>query len=257
MSGVNRSVAGQEWHADTYATNARSVSEQGLWLISALAPQPCERILDLGCGDGFLTRRIAESGATVIGLEPDPDMAQKTRDQGVEVLEGDAHDLAMKDTFDAVVSNAALHWMRRPERVFANVFAALKPGGRFIAEQGGFGNIAAICTAILATLEARGHEDRTNLPWDFPTVETQSTRLQAAGFHIQSMTLIPQLTPLPTGLDGWLQTFAGPFVYGLPEIEQHAIRSDVIRRLKPILCDREDTWTADYVRLRFQAVRTD
>jgi len=257
MGNGKCSVAGQDWNADRYATHARFVSEQGGWLVKALAPRPGEHILDLGCGDGFLTRRIAESGATLVGLEADPDMGQKARDQGVKVLKADAHDLAEEDTFDAVVSNAALHWMRRPERVFANVFKALKPGGRFIAEQGGFGNIAAICTAMMAALEARGHADRVKLPWDFPTVQTQSKRLQAAGFRIQSITLTPQATLLPTGLDGWLQTFAGPFVDDLPELEQQSIRSDVIRRLKPVLCDEDGNWTADYVRLRFQAARGD
>lgn len=244
-------AAGQAWSAEGYARHAGFVPALGADVLALLDPRPGERILDLGCGDGVLTARIAEAGTDITGLEPDPDMAEAARGRGLAVLEQDAHAPFGEAEFDAVFSNAALHWMREPEVVLRNVRHALRSGGRFVAEQGGFGNVAAVVTAINAALEARG---RAALhPWDFPSPSLQRQRLEAEGFRVLSIGLHPRPTPLPTGIGGWLATFGGPFLRGLRALEAEAVLQDAERRLGA-LHDPAEGWIADYVRLRFAAV---
>ena len=250
--GTNGAVpaAGQAWSAEDYARNAGFVPALGAEVLEMLAPRAGERILDLGCGDGVLTSRLLEAGAVVTGLEPDPDMAAAARMRGLAVIEQDAHEPFGEGGYDAVFSNAALHWMRDPERVLANVRRALRPGGRFVAEQGGFGNVAAVATAINAAREAMGLP--AVHPWDFPSPTLQAQRLEAAGFRVRAIGLHPRPTPLPTGMEGWLRTFAGPFLRGLGPAERHALLRDAQRRLHA-LRDPAEGWIADYVRLRFAA----
>jgi SAM-dependent methyltransferase len=245
-------TAGQIWSATDYADNASFVPALGQDVLALLNPQAGERILDLGCGDGVLTLRIADAGADVTGLEPDPDLAAAAIARGLRVLQQDAHDPFPDGPFDAIFSNAALHWMHDPARVIAHAFAALRPGGRLVAEQGGFGNVAAVVTALNAALLTAGHAPRS--PWDFPSPTLLRKRLERAGFTVQSIILIPRPTPLPTGIAGWLQTFAGPFVGMLPAPERAAILHDTIGRLTA-LHDPEEGWMADYVRLRFAATK--
>jgi SAM-dependent methyltransferase len=245
-------AAGQAWSARDYANNAGFVPALGADVLALLAPKPGEAILDLGCGDGVLTQTLAASGATVTGLEPDPDLCAAARVRGIKVLNQDAHDPFGETCFDAVFSNAALHWMRAPETVLANVYTSLRPGGRFVAEQGGFGNVAAIVTAINAAMEAAGLP--ACAPWDFPSPSLQRERLKLAGFEMTAIALIPRPTPLPTGISGWLRTFAGPFVGSLSLQHQRTILDDAERRMVA-LHDPLEGWIADYVRLRFSAVK--
>jgi SAM-dependent methyltransferase len=244
-------ATGQEWDAEGYARHAGFVPELGAAVLDLLAPRAGERILDLGCGDGVLTERIAAAGAQVTGLEPDAGMAARARDRGLAILEQDAHAPFGSEAYDAVFSNAALHWMRDPPAVLRNIRAALRPGGRLVAEQGGFANVAAIVTALTASLEAAGHPVPPS-PWDFPSPAAQRARLEAAGFAVVSIALIPRPTPLPTGIEGWLATFAAPFMPGLDAAARAAVTRDTGRRLAH-LRDETGTWHADYVRLRFHA----
>lgn len=243
-------AAGQTWSARDYAANAGFVPALGADVLTLLAPQRGEDILDLGCGDGVLTQRLVQSGANVTGLEPDRDLSAAAARAGISTLLQDAHDPFGANCYDAVFSNAALHWMRDPETVIANVYSALRPGGRFVAEQGGFGNVAAIVTAMNAALEAAGGAAIS--PWDFPSPSLQKQRLQRAGFDVTAMFLIPRPTPLPTGISGWLRTFAGPFIGTLSPKIQTEILEDGERRMAA-LYDPIEGWMADYVRLRFVA----
>lgn len=249
-----RPAAGQVWSAAAYAENAAFVPALGAEVVRLLAPRQGEAILDLGCGNGVLTEQIRLAGAAVTGLEADPDLAAAARARGFAIAEQDAHAPFGEGCFDAVFSNAALHWMRDPARVIGNVRRALRPGGRFVAEQGGFGNVAAIVTALKAALEAEGLPERAVSPWNFPSATLQRRRLEAAGFDVVSLALIPRPTPLPTGMSGWLETFAGPFVDGLPDARRDAVLRDAARRLDA-LHDPLEGWSADYVRLRFAALR--
>jgi trans-aconitate methyltransferase len=246
---------GQHWEAQRYARNARFVADLGQPVVELLAPQPDERILDLGCGDGALTRKLVELGCSVVGVDAGPDMIRAARELGLDAHVVDGHELAFEREFDAVFSNAALHWMKRdPQEVIAGVARALRPGGRFVGEMGGHGNVAAIVTALLAVLERRGIDGRPAHPWYFPTPAAYRARLERQGFTVETIELIPRPTPLPTGMAGWSETFAEPLFKLLPEAERTAARDEMVELLATSLCDETGAWTADYVRLRFRAV---
>ena len=250
--------AGQDWQAERYARNARFVADLGQPVVELLAPEPGERILDLGCGDGVLTKKLAELGCDVVGVDAGPDMIRVARELGLDAHVVDGHELAFEREFDAVFSNAALHWMKRdPDAVVAGVARALKPGGRFVGEFGGHGNVAAIVTALLAVLARRDLDGMRGHPWYFPTPAAYRKRLEAHGFRVESIDLIPRPTPLPTGMSAWLDTFGEPMLKLLPESERPAVKEEAVELLAPALRDEAGNWTADYVRLRFRAVLRD
>ena len=245
----------QTWDASLYAGNGRFVALLAESLVEALDPQPGEHILDLGCGDGFLTQRIAQSGATMVGVDASPQMITAALERGVDAHHVNGEALPFHTEFDAVFSNAALHWMSDQDAVLQGVHQALKPGGRFVAECGGQGNIAAIRVALLAVLTARGlAAERIENNRFFAPAEYRA-RLENHGFQIDEITLTPRPTPLPSGMANWLQTFRSSVLAELPAAEQPAAIKQIVNLLEPVLCDREGNWTADYVRLRFRALK--
>lgn len=245
---------GQDWQADRYATNAGFVPELGRSVLELLDPRPGERILDLGCGDGVLTAELAQRGCLVVGVDAGPDMIRSARARGVDARLMDGHDLGFSAEFDAVFSNAALHWMKRdPSAVVAGVARALRPGGRFVAEMGGAGNVAAITVALLAVLARRGIDGAPAIPWYFPTPKAYVQLLTQHGFRIGSMALVSRPTPLPTGMEAWLETFAEPLLGLLEPADRPAARAEAAALLRPVLCYADGRWVADYVRLRFAA----
>lgn len=245
----------QRWNAARYQKHAAFVPALGQPVLELLAPQPGERILDLGCGEGALTAVLAEAGAEVVGVDASPELVEAAQARGVDARLGSGEALTFHEEFDAVFSNAALHWMPQADRVIAGVARALKPGGRFVGEMGGHGNVAAIVTALHAALWERGREFGSVYPWYFPTAEAYAAKLEAAGFSVGQASLIPRPTPLPTGVKGWLGTFAQPFLARIDEREQAAVLSEVETLLAPSLRDEAGRWMADYVRLRFAAVK--
>lgn len=248
----------QEWNADRYAANARFVPALGDAVFSLLAPRAGEQVLDIACGDGTLTKKIAEAGATVIGIDASADMVAAARKRGLDARLMNAHNLEFDGVFDAVFSNAALHWMKSdPDAVIKGVRRALKPGGRFVAEMGGHGCVAAITVALLSVLRAHGVDTQEIVPWYFPTAEEYAERLGRAGFAVDYIALIPRPTPLPTEMAGWMETFATPFFRLLPADQRELARDEAIALLKPVLCDTKGNWSADYIRLRFAAHHID
>jgi len=245
----------QRWDPDSYARNARFVSDLGAPVLELLAPQPGERILDLGCGDGALTAKLAAIGCSVLGVDGSEAQVEAARQLGLDSRLGDGHRLAFDAEFDAVFSNAALHWMKRPDDVIAGVSRALKPGGRFVAEFGGYGCVEKIKRALIASLASRGIDGERLNPWYFPTVEDYSARLIRGGFTIRYIALIPRPTPLPTEINGWLETFAQSFMAPLEVRERAAFIDEVRESLRPALCDADGNWFADYMRLRFAAYK--
>lgn len=245
----------QEWNSSRYAKNARFVSDLGQAVFDLLNPQPGERILDLGCGDGALTEKIVAAGTQVVGVDASSDMVAAARKRGLDARVMDGYGLCFNSEFDAVFSNAALHWMKRdPDAVIQGVRRALKPGGRFAAEMGGHGCAASVTVALCATIEKFGVANPAALiPWYFPTPDDYRERLERAGFQVESIALIPRPTPLPTGMRGWLETFAIPFTNSVPPEKRDAFLDEVTARLHPVLCDEKGQWTADYMRLRFLA----
>ena len=248
-------AAGQSWDPARYACHAGFVPELGLAVIALLAPRPGERILDLGCGDGALTARLAHHGCSVVGLDADAAMVRRARERGIDARLGDGLALPFAAEFDAVFSNAALHWMKAdPDAVIGGVARALRPGGRFVGELGGHGNVAAITVALLAGLARRGIDGTALVPWFFPTPGDYRPRLERHGFRVETIELIPRPTLLPTGMAGWLETFAEPFLRQLAPLDREVLVTEVAALLTPVLRDAEGQWTADYVRLRFAAV---
>ncbi|MGA2274496.1 MAG: methyltransferase domain-containing protein [Bryobacteraceae bacterium] len=247
----------QTWNAAVYAANAHFVPTLGQPVVDLLQPQPGERILDLGCGDGALTERLVALGAQVVGIDSSPDMIAAARQRGLDARMMDARSLTFENEFDAVFSNAALHWVKDdPDAPVSGAFRALKAGGRFVGEMGGHACVGAITVALLATLERRGVRDAARwMPCYFPTADEYEIRLRRAGFVPQSVQLVPRPTPLETGMRGWLETFANPYCAALPRDERDAFLDEVTDLLKPVLCDGQGRWTADYIRLRFAAVK--
>lgn len=243
----------QRWSAEDYAAHAGFVPALGGPLVDLLDPRPGERVLDLGCGDGVLTARIAGRGARVVGVDSSPDLLAVARQRGLEVIERDAGRLGFGNAFDAVFSNAALHWMDDQDAVLRGVMRALRGNGRFVAEMGGHGNVAAIVTALVAALHGRGIDAASRIPWHFPTAAACSERLRRHGFEVEYVELFPRPTPLPTDMRGWLETFANPFLEGLDRVDRDSVLEQVVETLSPSLRDGTGRWTADYVRLRFVA----
>jgi trans-aconitate methyltransferase len=247
----------QSWDPDRYARNARFVSDLGMPVVELLAPQPGERILDLGCGDGALTAKLVAMGCEVVGVDASEPQIRGARAMGLDAHVMDGEHLTFSNEFDAVFSNAALHWMRHPDDVIAGVKRALRPRGRFVAEMGGHRCVEKIRTALVDALNRRGLDGAGAVPWYFPTVEEYSARLIKGGFIIQYIALIPRPTPLPGDVSGWLETFAENFISKLALVDRPAFIAEVREVLRPQLCDSEGKWTADYTRLRFAAQRAD
>jgi trans-aconitate methyltransferase len=244
----------QSWSARTYDEHARFVSELAGQALEWLAAKPGERILDLGCGDGVLTHALAQTGATVVGIDTSDSLLAAAKGRGVDARKMDGEALGFDDEFDAVFSNAALHWMTDAQAVVSGVHRALKSGGRFVAEFGGHGNVAAIVTAMRATALRRGGDMALAGPWFYPSADVYREMLEAQGFAVKRIGLFPRPTPLKTGMGAWLMLFRAPFFeqYGP---QKDTVLAEVEDLLKQSLCDAHGKWTADYVRLRVEAVK--
>ncbi len=253
MRGGNDHLRSQSWNPERYAKNAAFVPEFGRPVVELLALRPGERILDLGCGDGVLTQRLAAAGASVVGVDASPEQVAAARQLGLDARVMDGAELEFESEFDAVFSNAALHWMHRPRTVIANVWRALKVGGRFVGEMGGEGNVEAIRSTLADALARRGIDGDALCPWYFPAPAEYRQSLEEGGFDVCTMRLVARPTALPTSIDGWLETFAESFLSALPEGGRPAFVDEVRARLEPRLKDADGGWTADYVRLRFEA----
>ncbi len=243
----------QIWNAEEYARHGRFVADLAAPLLTLLAPQAGERILDLGCGDGVPTAAIAAAGAAVLGVDSSAAMVEAARARGVAARLVSAEALPFDNEFDAVYSNAALHWMRDQAAVLRGVAAALRPGGRFVAEMGGHGNIASIRVALLAVLQPLALAAETIEQNVFFTPEEYRALLETHGLAVEQMMLIPRPTPLPSGMRAWLMTFRGTLLSAFGDEERERILDQLEALLRPALADRYGNWSADYVRLRFVA----
>jgi SAM-dependent methyltransferase len=244
--------AKQTWDPHSYVHNAGFVSELGAAVVELLAPQPGERILDLGCGEGTLAQALQAKGCKVIGVDASAPLVAAARAREVEAFVASGEALTFEAEFDAVFSNAALHWMRDADAVLRGVYKALVPGGRFVAEMGGYGCVAKIRAALAEVLAKYGIDAGAREPWYFPSAEEYAGRLERAGFRVRSIVLFERPTPLPTGVDGWLATFAQTQLAGLSPAQTTSVLHEVCTLLEPQL-QGPSGWFADYTRLRFAA----
>ncbi len=243
----------QTWNPDQYARHARFVSDLGQPLVELLAPRAGERVLDVGCGDGALTERLVAAGCRVVGIDSSPAQVHAARARGLDARVADAAALDFENAFDAVFSNAVLHWIQDPDAPLAGFRRALAPGGRLVAELGGCGCVAAVRQALAAALARRDLDAERRNPWYFPTAAEYRARLEAHGFAVDSIRLFPRATPLPSDLTDWLQTFAQPFLAAVPAGERPALCAEVRSQLEPRLRGGDGIWVVDYVRLRVAA----
>ena len=243
-----------KWNPNSYAENARFVSDLGASVIDLLSPQAGERILDLGCGDGALTSELSNRGCHVVGIDSSPAMIAASRNRGLDARVIDGQFLRFNNEFDAVFSNAALHWMSDPKSVIDGVWRALRPGGRFVGEFGGDGNVATIVSAIESALAARGLS--VDCPWFFPGPDDYQERLESVGFEVRDIALFSRPTMLPGDVRGWLTTFAHPYTVVVPKDERNEFISEIVDSLRKTLVDSDGNWIADYFRLRFAATKS-
>jgi len=247
------------WNAADYQANAAFVPALGAPVLALLAPVAGERILDLGCGDGALTAAIAQAGAAVVGVDASADMVAAARARGLDAHVVDGEALTFAAEFDAAFSNAALHWMLDGAAVARGVFAALRPGGRFVGEMGGAGNVRNLRAAIRAELEARGYAVPANDPQWYPSPEDFAAIYAAAGFVDVEARLIDRPTPLPAGPAAWFQTFRAGFMdtAAVPDADQAEVAAAAAARLPTTMQGADGIWIADYVRLRFTMRKPD
>jgi trans-aconitate methyltransferase len=243
----------QSWSPQLYASNARFVSDLAQAAVDLLAVKPGDRILDIGCGDGYLTEKLASLGATVVGLDFSPELVGAARQRGLEVRHGNAEELDFNAEFDGVFSNAAMHWMRRADAVAAGVMRALVPGGRFVGEFAGAGNARIIRAAVHDALARRGFDPNEVDPWYLPEEDEYRAVLEAVGFRVTSIALFDRPVMIDYPIGSWIRTFGSPYLTVLPEETRSEFLSEVTVALRPHLQGADGRWTVDYTRLRFRA----
>ncbi|MBI3802703.1 MAG: methyltransferase domain-containing protein [Nitrospirae bacterium] len=249
-----------KWNPTLYDDKHSFVWKFGAELIDLLAPQPEERILDIGCGTGHLTARIAALGAEMVGIDASAEMIAQARKSypALRLEVQDAREFRFSEPFDAVFSNAALHWIKAPERVIACIARALKPGGRFVAELGGKGNIERIVGAMREAFKAAGSPLKEEMiPWYFPSIGEYATLLEKNGLEVTDASLFERPTPLEggeAGLRDWIDTFAGSLLQQVPPDRRAAVIQTMEDVLRPILFQL-GIWQADYKRLRLKAIK--
>ncbi|MFA5501789.1 MAG: class I SAM-dependent methyltransferase [Sulfurovaceae bacterium] len=243
-----------KWNADKYNKHADFVSNLAFPVVDLLHPQESEKVLDLGCGDGTLAVEIEKFNTKVIAVDLSEDMVEKTKAKGIEAYVMSATELPFENEFDAVFSNAVLHWVKEPETAIKKISQALKAEGRFIAEFGGYGNIKYLTDAMQKVFGRHEEYGEFNNPWYFPKDEDHKEMLEANGFKVEYIELIPRPTKIDD-ISNWLDIFANGIVSHLTEEQQNQFKEEVRDILKPKIYSEKDGWVADYVRLRLKATK--
>jgi SAM-dependent methyltransferase len=223
-------------------------------VIDLLEPKKDEHILDLGCGDGTLAVEMEKLGANVIAADLSKSMVEKTKEKGIKAFVMSATELTFENEFDAIFSNAVLHWVKDANEAIKKISKSLKSNGRFIAEFGGYGNIKYLTEAMQEVFDNHKEFGKFNNPWYFPKDTEYKQLLENNGFNVEYIELIPR----PTKIDdiaNWLDIFANGIVSHLTDEQQKQFKQEVRAILKPKIYSEEDGWVADYVRLRLKATK--
>jgi trans-aconitate methyltransferase len=246
------------WNANNYDNAHSYVWTMAADLIDLLAPQAGERILDVGCGTGHLTAEIAQRGPRVVGLDASEEMVARARENypGIEFRVGNAADFAVDAPFDAVFSNATLHWVKDARGAANCIFRALRPGGRFVAEFGGAGNVRTIMRAIAEALKEVGAPAFEELsPWHYPSIAQYGAVLEEAGLELIWARLFDRPTPVDVGLRNWVEQYGSVFLNAVGAEKREDFLSAIEEHARAGLF-KEGKWAADYRRLRIVAMRT-
>jgi len=252
-------TAKQNWNTELYEARHSFVWQMGQGLLQLLEPKQGERILDLGCGTGQLTARIAESGSETTGLDSSPDMIGQARQNypALRFILADASEMRFTEEFDAIFSNAALHWMLDAQKVANAMAHALKRGGRLVAELGGKGNIGRIEEALHAVLPRYNGGMPLAAKTYFPSMAAYSGVLESAGFEVRAAQLFDRPTPLEggDGMANWLRQFSWYNFEPIAAQQREQALAEVVKNLHDSLY-KDGSWSADYRRLRVVAVKT-
>lgn len=255
MKMTNEQQEDDRWEPTLYDEKHSFVWKLGASLIQLLAPQPGERILDVGCGTGQLTAQIAESAATVVGIDNSAAMIEEARRlfPAVEFQLADAHDFSFEQKFEGIFSNAALHWIREPASVARCIRDALATNGRVAVEFGGQGNVRFLSQAVETASQEFLGETVPHL-WYFPSIAAFSTLLEQHGIEVTQAAMIDRPTPLEgdDGLRNWVRMFGQRWLTLIPA-EQHEAFLDRIETIARPNLFRDSKWHADYRRIRVQA----
>ena len=252
-------MAGTQWDAELYDAKHAFVWEKARGLLAWLEPRNGERILDLGCGTGQLSAEIAASGAQVTGLDRSPEMVAEARKKFPALLfaVGDARALPFTEAFDAVFSNAMLHWIPEAQPVVEGISRALKPGGRFVAEFGGKGNVEKVVAALDQGLKALNLPGQGAHPWYYPGIAEYSALLERHGLEVRQASLFSRPTKLEDGKDGlanWIRMFCDSFLERVPQARRPDYLRAVEAAAEPTLW-KSGHWELDYRRLRLAAAK--
>jgi trans-aconitate methyltransferase len=244
----------QRWNSELYAENARFVGDLANAVVELLSPCAGERILDIGCGDGYLTEKLAAYGARIVGLDYSPELANTALARGLEVYIGSAEAMEFNNEFDAVFSNAALHWMLNPMALVTGVERALKSGGRFVGEFAGAGNAHHIRREVHEALAKRGFNPAEIDPWYLPTAHEFRNVLESCNLLVTTIEWFDRPVVINYSIENWIRTFGSPYLTVLKdEKTKKAFLAEVARKLEPYLLESDGRWKVDYTRLRFRA----
>ncbi len=242
------------WNANNYNKHAAFVSDLALPVVDLLAPKEGEEILDMGCGEGKLAVEIQKSGAKVTGVDLSAEMVESAKARGIDASVMSATELSFQNQFDAVFSNAVLHWIKEPKKVIENVYNALKAQGKFIAEFGGEGNAKTLVDAMEAVFKDHPEFGAFENPWYFPSVKEYKELLESRGFRVDYIELIPRPTPVDD-VTNWLDLFANGVTAHLSADEIAAFKEEVVLQVREKLYDENSGWHVDYMRLRLKALK--
>lgn len=246
----------QRWSPELYNTKAKFVGDLANEAVDMLNIQNGERVLDLGCGDGYLSQKLVDKGATVVGADFSPELVMTARERGIDARHYNGEELDFENEFDGAFSNAAMHWMKRADAVAQGIFRALKSGGRFVGEFAGKENAEIIRTAVHAALDDRGFNSSQIDPWYLPDETEYRAVLENAGFAVEHLSLFDRPVVIDYHVSDWIKTFGSPYLALLSESQKEDLLAEVTEKIRPKLCDSNGKWTIDYTRIRFLAVKT-
>ena len=250
---MTRDASIPAWDPAHYDAHGRFISLYGIELVDWLEPRAGERILDFGCGDGYVTQEIALTGAEVVGADHDPRMVKAARARGLDARLIDGAALPFDSEFDAVFSNSVLHWVKQPRPVVERLACALRPGGRLIADVPGLGNLAAVLVAMRAVSDELGGDPELAFPVYAPTAPEFGALLAATGLQIERLETSPRYTALPSDLWNWIGSIFQPFFSQFDAATNEHAKERVLALVEPVLRDAAGQWHIDHIRVRVVA----